>query len=169
MGINLTHNRVVQLDGDIQIGNAGVAGHGNGGTNQPIGGADGHRDIGAGIGGAVHAFISGGENADAEMIRGGGATHGRRSGIYKGVIGSCVLHRQEEGFGEGVGHTACGSIIDDQNLVIGIAKEGEAKTAVPLHIIPLGVKVKAQEDGIARIGREAVPILFGGQSGVACP
>ncbi len=170
MRVDVRHQRVIELDRDIQVGDARIAGHGDGGAGQRAGRRpDGQRRIRAGVRRAVDALSDGRVDRHAQVVGSRRPAHRGAGRVHEGVIRACRLDRHEQSFGERVGRAAGAGVVHDQDLVAGVAKQGNAETSVPLDCVSLWVQVQAQVHGVAGVGGKAEPVLLGGRGRVARP
>ena len=170
MGVDILHQGVVEDNIDIQIRDARIARHRDDRADQTRSRPDGLRHIGAGVGGAVYAFVGGRMHADAERISRRGPADGGGGGIDKGEIGTRRLDCHEQGFGGNIRirrHIACAGIVDNKNLVVRITEQGHTQAPIPDHGVTLRIRIERQVNGVSGVEVEAVPVLLGRRGGVA--
>ena len=161
---------MIEIDRDVDVGDARIARDRDGRADEARSRTDRFRHIGTRVRRAVDALIDVRMHADAEVIGRGRSADGRARGIDECEIGTGVLHREEHRLGRNVRvrrDVAGTRVVDDEDLVAGVAEQREAETTVPGDAITLRIEVERKVDRVARIEVDAVPVLLGRRGRIA--
>ena len=167
MCINILHEGVVEVDRHVQIGDARVAGHGNGRGHHARDGRNRLRHVGGGVGGASARRAHARNHGGAQVVGGVRTEAGGDDRIHVDEIGARILDGEEECFGVRVARRCAGvGVVREQDLVgWRIAEQAEPEPAIPDAGIAFRIHVQAQEHAVACVQCDAVEIRFAGRDG----
>ncbi len=79
------------------------------------------------------------------------------------------LDRHENRFGRYCYRVDRAAVIDDQDLIVGVAEQRETEAAVPSNGVALRIEIEREEDGVASVGRKAEPVLLVAECRIRLP
>ena len=163
--IEVLHEGVVEIDRDVDVGNARIARNRQRRTDRARSGRNRLRHVGGRVGRAGSSRRRQRQDRNIEIVGRVRAESGGHDRIDVDVVGTGVLDREEESFGVRIGWRATRiGVVGDQDLVgRRVAEQGEAEAAVPDTGVTLGIHVETEEDSVAGIEGEAVEVRLAGR------